>query len=69
MSDHSHDPHGISLIQGNPTNNSHLINFDTSIALPEPESGRLEFNDLGHRAGECWTACHGAIHKGTRYGR
>jgi predicted CXXCH cytochrome family protein len=64
-----HDPHGISLIQGNPTNHSHLINFDISIALPEPESGRLEFIDLGHRAGECWTECHGAIHQGTRYGQ
>jgi predicted CXXCH cytochrome family protein len=56
-----HDPHGISATQGNPINNTHLINFDTSIVLPDPE-GRLEFEDLGEQRGQCFLECHGKIH-------
>ncbi|MDH3519173.1 MAG: hypothetical protein OEM49_01855 [Myxococcales bacterium] len=71
-----HDPHGISATQGSPINHAHLINFDTSIALPlesGASAGRLEFVDLGDRAGECWLQCHvdglgGGLHEGRRYG-
>jgi predicted CXXCH cytochrome family protein len=35
-----HDPHGISSTQGNPTNNSHLMNFDTSIVSPRGNGDR-----------------------------
>ncbi len=63
-----HDPHGISVTQGDATSNSHLINFDTSIVSPDPRSGRLEFVDLGSRRGACYLECHGKRHSPKRYG-
>ncbi len=59
-----HDPHGISSYQGNVINNSHLMNFDTSIVFMEPTSGKLEFQDNGIFAGECTLVCHGEVHTG-----
>jgi len=61
-----HDPHGISALQGNPINNSHLINFDLTIVLPN-SLGRLEFEDLGRLAGQCFLNCHGKEHNPERY--
>ncbi len=57
-----HDPHGVSSSQGNSTNNSHLINFDTSVVSPDPNSGRLEFEDQGEFKGQCYLECHGKKH-------
>ena len=57
-----HDPHGISSLQGNATNNTHLINFAIAIVSPDPASGRLEFEDLGNVRGRCYLTCHGVQH-------
>ncbi len=62
-----HDPHGISSTQGNSTNNSHLINFDIGIVQPDPDTGRLEFIDLGSGRGECYLDCHGKKHSPEEY--
>lgn len=56
-----HDPHGISSIQGNPSNNSHLINFDITIVQPNSQ-GLLRFEDLGALRGQCFLSCHGKDH-------
>ena len=61
-----HDPHGISSTQGNPTNNSKLINFDTSVVTPS-SSGQLKFESLGTNRGQCYLRCHGADHNPWRY--
>ncbi|MHC4970545.1 MAG: hypothetical protein ACYTF4_18285, partial [Planctomycetota bacterium] len=57
-----HDAHGIASTLGNSLNNSHLINFDTTIVFPDPLSGRLEFVDLGLFSGSCTLTCHGQRH-------
>ncbi|MEW6599617.1 MAG: cytochrome C, partial [Nitrospirota bacterium] len=56
-----HDPHGISSIQGTPSNNSHLINFDVTIVQPNSQ-GLLRFEDLGIFSGQCYLSCHGTDH-------
>jgi predicted CXXCH cytochrome family protein len=56
-----HDPHGVSSTQGNDTNNSHLINFDTSIVFPN-SNGQLRFVDNGQNRGSCDLRCHGENH-------
>jgi predicted CXXCH cytochrome family protein len=61
-----HDPHGISVTQGNALHNSHLINFDLSIVSPTP-AGRLEYDDLGLFSGQCFLTCHGKLHNPTAY--
>lgn len=61
-----HDPHGVSFMQGNSQHNSHLINFDLAIILPD-STGRLEYNDLGRFRGECFLNCHGKIHNPGSY--
>lgn len=62
-----HDAHGISSAQGSSMRNSHLINFDTSIVIPEPRTGRLRFTDLGTNAGSCTLTCHGKVHDNLEY--
>jgi len=62
-----HDPHGISYSQGTATNNSHLINFDTTIVFPDPDTGRLEFEDQGTFRGQCYLQCHGEVHSPEGY--
>ncbi|MBA4366930.1 MAG: cytochrome C, partial [Desulfobacterium sp.] len=61
-----HDPHGISSLQGNADNNSHLINFDLTAVAPNI-SGELAFQDLGRFSGQCSLTCHGREHLNTRY--
>jgi predicted CXXCH cytochrome family protein len=61
-----HDPHGITITQGNTTNNSHLINFDTEIVLPN-QNGQLRFVDQGDQAGSCDLLCHGEDHDNFSY--
>jgi hypothetical protein len=61
-----HDPHGISNTQGNSFNNSHLINFDLEIVRPD-NRGRLQFEDRGRFAGQCYLNCHGKEHSPERY--
>ena len=61
-----HDPHGISLTQGNAINNSHLINFDTTIVFPNAD-GKLHFEDQGTYAGACYLNCHNKEHNPLTY--
>ena len=56
-----HDPHGIDGALGTATNNSHLINFDTSIVFPRG-NGDLRFVDQGDGSGTCYLVCHGKDH-------
>lgn len=60
-----HDPHGISSSQGNSTNNSHLINFNTAVV--KPYNGVLKFEDLGNYKGRCYLSCHGENHRPKSY--
>jgi len=62
-----HDGHGIASSQGNPSNNSNLINFATGTVLPDPVTGRLEFRDMGNFSGECFLSCHGVAHSPKTY--
>jgi len=61
-----HDPHGVSSTQGNTINNSHLMNFDTSIVSPN-SNGQLRFVDGGSRSGSCDLLCHGEDHDNFNY--
>jgi hypothetical protein len=61
-----HDPHGISAMQGNAPNNSHLINFDLSI-VQTTYTGRLEYESLGLFSGRCYLTCHGKLHDPSSY--
>jgi predicted CXXCH cytochrome family protein len=61
-----HDPHGVSSTQGNTTNNSNLINFDTSIVSPRG-NGDLRFVDQGNFTGTCYLVCHGEDHNNFDY--
>jgi predicted CXXCH cytochrome family protein len=61
-----HDPHGISSTQGNSTNNSNLINFNTSVVTPS-SSGILRFDDQGLYRGRCYLRCHGEDHNPLSY--
>ncbi len=64
-----HDPHGVSTVAGSTSDHTHLINFDITIVRPEPQSGILEFRDLGRFAGSCTLVCHGKRHRDQRYGQ
>ncbi len=61
-----HDPHGVSSTQGNATNNSKLINFDTTVVKPN-KSGILRFDSLGTNKGRCYLSCHGSNHNPFSY--
>jgi ribosomal protein L40E len=62
-----HDAHGIGAAQGTTMNNSHLINFDTSIVRPDPATGRLAFEDTGVFHGRCFLQCHNEPHLPNQY--
>jgi len=62
-----HDPHGISVTQGNSTNNSKLINFDTSVVSPN-RSGILRYESTGTFSGRCYLSCHNRDHNPKSYG-
>ena len=61
-----HDAHGVSAVQGNPKNNSHLINFDTGVVQPNSQ-GILRFDDQGRYSGSCDLMCHGKDHQSEAY--
>ncbi len=61
-----HDPHGISSTQGNSTNNSKLINFNTNVVTADGQ-GRLYYERTGYRSGKCYLTCHDEEHKGWKY--
>ncbi len=60
-----HDPHGISSTQGNATNNSKLINFNTNVVTAN--GGVLRFARTGYRAGNCTLRCHSENHNAWSY--
>lgn len=57
-----HDAHGISSVQGNSTNNSHLINFRSDIVSGTGPQGVARFVDTGVRSGYCLVRCHNRGH-------
>ena len=57
-----HDPHGISAGQGDPINNSSLINFDVTVVLPN-SAGELYYLDEGRGENTCALLCHGNDHR------
>lgn len=61
-----HDAHGISNTQGNPINNTHLINFDLAIVKPD-SNGRLSYENNGPYKGTCYLSCHGRNHNPRNY--
>jgi predicted CXXCH cytochrome family protein len=56
-----HDAHGISLTQGNATNNKALINFDLGI-VGKNTGGQLLYQSTGTFHGQCYLSCHGIEH-------
>jgi len=61
-----HDPHGVNMLQGTFTNNSHLINFDLNIVAPNL-ADQLFFEDQGTFTGQCFLSCHGSDHNPKSY--
>lgn len=61
-----HDPHGVSSTQGNATNNSKLINFDTSV-VKATSGGVLKYVSTGPNRGQCYLVCHGKSHNPYNY--
>ena len=61
-----HDPHGVSATQGNATNNSKLINFDTGVVKPN-SAGILRYESTSLNRGRCYLTCHGANHNPFSY--
>ena len=62
-----HDPHGVSPPAGTEINHTHLINFNTAVVSPDPQTGRLEFIDQGNFAGSCYLRCHEENHSPESY--
>lgn len=60
-----HDAHGIASAQGNVVNNSHLINFDTTVVFPL--GGIMKFTDTGTYTGNCTLTCHSKDHSNLGY--
>lgn len=61
-----HDPHGVSGTQGNASNNSKLINFNTAVVTPS-SSGQLKYVSQGQNKGTCYLRCHGSNHNPFSY--
>lgn len=62
-----HDAHGISSGSASTINHAHLMNFDISVVLPDPVTGRLEFRNEGTFTGSCYLSCHGVNHSPKTY--
>lgn len=62
-----HDSHGISSSQGAMSDNTNLINFDTTIVFGLSGTGEITFRDDGFRRGTCTMTCHGTSHDRTSY--
>ncbi|MFH1321652.1 MAG: cytochrome c3 family protein [Bacteroidota bacterium] len=60
-----HDPHGISSLQGNSTNNAYLINFNTAYCTQF--GGVIQYIDLGPGSGRCTLRCHNHNHNNSSY--
>lgn len=62
-----HDSHGVASVQGTAMHNSALINFDTSIVLPDDVTHMIRFTRTGVGHGTCTLKCHGKQHSETPY--
>jgi predicted CXXCH cytochrome family protein len=58
-----HDPHGVPA-NGTLANNRFLINFDTSVVLPNGATGPI-WTYVSANKGTCNLSCHGTTHNGT----
>jgi hypothetical protein len=58
-----HDPHGVPA-NGTSANNRFLINFDTSVVLPNGATGPI-WTYVSANKGTCNLSCHGTTHNGT----
>jgi hypothetical protein len=64
-----HDPHGISITQGNSLNNSKLINFNINVVSPvSGVTNTPRFESTGTFSGSCYLTCHGKNHNPCSYG-
>ncbi len=64
-----HDAHGVSSAGGgNATNNSNLINFDSTIVFANAANVGPLFEDTGLFQGRCYLSCHGENHNPCAYG-
>ncbi len=61
-----HAPHGIDAAQGNSTNNSNLIDFDSRVVTRNAK-GLLQYTSAGVFHGTCSLACHGHDHDQSSY--
>ncbi len=61
-----HDPHGISITQGNSSNNSNLINFRAGV-VTNSSGGQLKFVQTAGNHGQCYLTCHGKNHNPLTY--
>jgi predicted CXXCH cytochrome family protein len=61
-----HDPHGISITQGNSSGNTNLINFKAGVVTGS-SGGLLKFVDLPGNHGQCYLTCHGKNHNPLSY--
>lgn len=55
-----HDPHGVA-------SQKFLINFNTSIVLPSPRGGAVNWTSTGVQRGSCTLSCHGTDHSPKGY--
>ncbi len=61
-----HDAHGVAEVVaacGNTGSHTHLINFDTRIVSPKPNTTFPTFVGAGTFAGSCSVCCHGVLHE------
>ena len=61
-----HSAHGVSALAGNPVNNAHLIDFDTTVVQPNALGAR-QYVARGSRTGSCSLTCHGKRHDDWSY--
>lgn len=61
-----HAWHGVSLLQGNATNNAHLIDFDTTI-VSTSLTGLRQYSSNGGQHGTCTLSCHAHNHNNANY--
>jgi len=62
-----HDSHGIASAQGSALHNFALINFDTSIVLPDDVDHKIDFTHTADNHGTCTLKCHDKEHHATAY--
>jgi len=55
-----HDSHGSARYP-------HLLDFDNNSLVTPSKSGRLEFMEMGRKAGRCYLTCHGKNHDPAEY--